>query len=43
MGNRYKKKHTNLLSMKYFALIETGLPTKFPCDFQDKQTTADYL
>ena len=24
-----------------FALIKTGLPTQFPCDFQDKQTTAE--
>ena len=31
-------KHNNLLSM-----IKTGgLPTKFPRDFQDKQTTAEY-
>ena len=26
-------KHKTLLSMKFFALIKTALPTKFPCDF----------
>ena len=25
-----------------FALLKTGLPTKFSHDFQDKQTTAEY-
>ena len=24
------------------SLIKTGLPTKFPCDFQDEQTKAEY-
>ena len=36
-------KQTNLLSMTFFALIKTGLPTKFPREFQDKQTTAEYM
>ena len=36
-------KQKNLLSMTFFALITTGLPTKFPRDFQDKQTTAEYM
>ena len=25
-----------------FALIKTGLPTKFPRDYEDKQTTAEH-
>ena len=33
-------KQKNLFSM--FALIKTGLPSKFSRDFQDKQTTAEY-
>jgi hypothetical protein len=28
--------------MKFLPLITTGLSTKFPRDFQDKQTTAEY-
>ena len=35
-------KHKKLLSMNFVALIKTGLPTKIPGDFQDKQTTAEY-
>ena len=35
-------KHKNLLSMKFLALITTGLPTQFPRDFQDKQTKSEY-
>ena len=36
-------KHTNLLSMNCFALIKIRVPTKVSRDFQDKQTTAEYM
>ena len=34
--------HTNLLKHEIVASLKTGLPTKFPRDFQDKPTTAEY-
>ena len=35
-------KHNKIAEHEIFALIKTGLPTKFPLDFQDKQTIAEY-